>query len=151
MTTTELIVKKGPSKLDLMLALFDKDDRGPRFVSFHIEGELYKHLKFGEVYEPRDTLLPKCFTRKGLERIEKEPYVLHEPQWMGATVDSVTRVFGEEDTWEVIGTTQGKVSWEVNRGKEDVPFRAHVSTQTRKGKIWFEPPKEPDPMAGLRG
>ena len=161
MTTTEFVVKKGPNKLDLMLALFDKDERGPRFVSFQIQGEWYRRwpkwrggFPTWELFPP--TQQPTAYKRgelptdKERERVKQEPYLMEDPQWMGATIDSVVRVFGEDDTWDVIGTTQGTVMAVLPR-IEDRPFRARISTKTRKGKVWFDPPQELDPMKGLRG
>ena len=154
MTTAELIVKKGPSKLDLMLSLFDKDERGPRFVSFQIHGEWHERWPKWHPHTPDKN--PSVYMRGEIptdaekERLKKEPHLMEDPQWVGATIDSAARVFGEDDTWDVVGTTQGTVMGVLPR-IEDRPFRARISTKTRKGKIWFDPPKELDPMAGLKG
>jgi hypothetical protein len=134
--TTELRIKNGPSKLDLMLALFDSDARGPRFITFKIEGFWY-HLDGGVLGHP-GLLGGRPPTEEDKKTIEEKPYILLPTQEISVCVNSVRCTgFGDREEWDVAGKVHGHVTG-VRTDEEDIPFRANISTKTRWGTIEFD-------------
>ena len=134
--TTELIVKNGPSKLDLMLALFDSDARGSRFVTFKVEG-FWHHLD-GAPWGRPGLLAGEPPTEEDKKTIEEKPHVLLPTQEISVSVNSV-RCTGFEggEEWDVTGKVHGHVMG-VRIDEKDIPYRAKINTKTRFGTIEFD-------------
>lgn len=134
--TTELTIKNGPSKLDLMLALFDSDARGPRFVTFKIEG-FWHHLD-GTSWGCPGLLAGKPPTEEDKKTIEEKPYILLPTQEISVSVNSVRCTgFENREEWDVTGKVHGRVAG-VRIDEEDIPYRAKINTKTRFGTIEFD-------------